>query len=29
MVIDVWWIVDGKEKSLKFPNERSGKSHGK
>ena len=28
-VIDVWWTVDGKEKSLKFPNERSEKSHGK
>ena len=27
--IDVWWTVDGNEKSLKFLNERSEKSHGK
>lgn len=27
-VIDVWWTVDGKEKSLKFPNERSEKNRG-
>ncbi|NJR79964.1 DNA/RNA non-specific endonuclease [Sphingomonas corticis] len=26
--IDVWWTVDGDEKSLKFPNERSEKSRG-
>lgn len=28
-VIDVWWTVDGNEKSLKFPNERSERSRGK
>jgi len=26
--IDVWWTVDGKEKSVKFPNERSEKRRG-
>uniref|UniRef100_UPI000A80682A DNA/RNA non-specific endonuclease n=1 Tax=Sphingomonas sp. CCH5-D11 TaxID=1768786 RepID=UPI000A80682A len=28
-VIDVWWTVDGDEKSLKFPNERSERNRGK
>jgi len=28
-VIDVWWTVDGQEKSQKFPNERSERSRGK
>lgn len=28
-VIDVWWTVDGNEKSVKFPNEGSEISHGK
>lgn len=27
-VIDVWWTVDGKERSLKLPNERSERSRG-
>ena len=28
-VIDVWWTVDGRSKSLKFLNERSERSRGK